>query len=275
MKTTTNRYRYNSKEQLTEVEAIDYGARQYSTELCRWLQVDPLAEKYKSLSSYNFCANNPLKFVDVDGREVKPTSVAELVMIQNTLPKEARKYVALDNKGLIDKGLINSHTSVSQNYNNLKSLVNSNRVVEVVLDDKFKYIGKDGVCGTETMQHSYFDPQWDTEDDKDIYGQTMAGTSTGESGFLGKTLFPDNEGLQNSISNNIVVIVNKNLSAKAAAEIYSHEANGHALLYILNGGDHNGASHQTQKCGLTELNVRLKEMILQSKQETIFNMQEK
>ncbi|MCQ2375110.1 MAG: M91 family zinc metallopeptidase [Salinivirgaceae bacterium] len=70
MKTTTNRYRYNSKEQLTEVEAIDYGARQYSTELCRWLQVDPLAEKYKSLSSYNFCANNPLKFVDVDGRKI-------------------------------------------------------------------------------------------------------------------------------------------------------------------------------------------------------------
>jgi len=78
MKTTTNRYRYNSKEQLAEVEAIDYGARLYSTELCHWLQVDPLAEKYKSLSSYNFCANNPLKFVDVDGCE--PT-IAEAARI--------------------------------------------------------------------------------------------------------------------------------------------------------------------------------------------------
>ncbi|MCQ2375108.1 MAG: hypothetical protein MJ069_04320 [Salinivirgaceae bacterium] len=67
MKTTTNRYRYNSKEQLTEVEVIDYGARLYSAELCRWLQVDPLAEKNHNFTPYHFCHANPIVRVDNNG----------------------------------------------------------------------------------------------------------------------------------------------------------------------------------------------------------------
>ena len=101
----------------------------------------------------------------------------------------------------------------------------------------------------------------------------MGGLSTGESGFMGKTLFPDKEGIQNSPNNNIIVIVNKNLSPAGAAEIYSHEANGHVLLYINNGGNHKGASHQPVDGGWIEGNKILMEMIIKSKKETIKNMQ--
>lgn len=71
LKSTANRYRYNSKEQLTEVEAIDYCARLYSAELCRWLQVDPLAGKYANNSPYAYCLNNPTKYIDPDGKKVE------------------------------------------------------------------------------------------------------------------------------------------------------------------------------------------------------------
>jgi hypothetical protein len=39
-------------------------------DLGRWFNVDPLADKYPSLSPYNFVANNPILYVDPDGREI-------------------------------------------------------------------------------------------------------------------------------------------------------------------------------------------------------------
>ena len=34
-----------------------------------WLSVDPMADKYPSTSPYTYCANNPVKLVDPDGRD--------------------------------------------------------------------------------------------------------------------------------------------------------------------------------------------------------------
>ena len=70
----TNRYRYNGKEQL-RFEGInldpgltDYGARYYAPTFGRWTSPDPLADKYYSVSPYAFCNNNPVNFIDPDGR---------------------------------------------------------------------------------------------------------------------------------------------------------------------------------------------------------------
>ena len=234
---------------------------------------DPMQEKYYNSSQYVYCANNPVKYIDPNGCDVKPAGTAELIMIQNTLPKEARSYVRLNKDGMIDRTLLNSYGGKSLNFNNLKTMVNSDRIVEVVLDDKFTFMGQDGKLGTETMPYNSFDPKYDLESDKDLKGETMGGLSTGESGFMGKTLFPDKDGIQNSPNGNIIVIINKNLSPAGAAENYSHEANGHALLYILNGGNHKGASHQPINGQWIEGNKTLMEMIINSKKETIENMQ--
>ena len=50
------------------VSFIDFGARHYSSNLCRWLAPDPFSEKYYGLSPYTYCAGNPVNAVDVDGR---------------------------------------------------------------------------------------------------------------------------------------------------------------------------------------------------------------
>ena len=34
-----------------------------------WYGVDPLAEKYTTTGGYVYTLNNPVKFIDVDGRE--------------------------------------------------------------------------------------------------------------------------------------------------------------------------------------------------------------
>ena len=49
--------------------------RHYHSDLSIWLSVDPMSDKYPSMSPYTYCANNPVKLVDPDGRDTK-TQVA-------------------------------------------------------------------------------------------------------------------------------------------------------------------------------------------------------
>ena len=50
----------------------DFGARQYSPALRRWLVPDPLSEKYYGISPYAYCAGDPVNLVDPDGRVIFP-----------------------------------------------------------------------------------------------------------------------------------------------------------------------------------------------------------
>ena len=69
----SNFFRPNStgKEKDTETGYGYFGARYMDHELMTmWLSVDPLADKYPSISPYAYCAWNPVKLVDPDGREI-------------------------------------------------------------------------------------------------------------------------------------------------------------------------------------------------------------
>ena len=63
-------YKYNCKE-LDRVHGLDwydYGARRYDPAFCQFTQMDPLCEQYPHLSPYAYCAGNPVRYVDPDGR---------------------------------------------------------------------------------------------------------------------------------------------------------------------------------------------------------------
>ena len=63
-------YLYNGKEidMMHGLEWYDYGARMYEPGICRFMTMDPLCEKYYNISPYAYCGNNPVRYVDPDGR---------------------------------------------------------------------------------------------------------------------------------------------------------------------------------------------------------------
>ncbi|MBU1720946.1 MAG: RHS repeat-associated core domain-containing protein, partial [Bacteroidetes bacterium] len=70
------RYGFNGKEKDDEITGItgshlDFGARIYDSRLGRWLSVDPIFSEYEDLSPYQFCADMPIKAVDIDGEKIK------------------------------------------------------------------------------------------------------------------------------------------------------------------------------------------------------------
>jgi RHS repeat-associated protein len=64
------RFTFSAKERDSETGLSYFGSRYYSSDLSIWLSVDPMSDKYASLSPYIYCANNPVKLVDPNGEEV-------------------------------------------------------------------------------------------------------------------------------------------------------------------------------------------------------------
>jgi RHS repeat-associated protein len=61
------RYLFNAKELDEETGLYYYGARYYDPRTSVFLSIDPDAEEYPFMSAYCYAANNPIKFVDVNG----------------------------------------------------------------------------------------------------------------------------------------------------------------------------------------------------------------
>jgi len=85
-------YTFSGKEKDVETGYGYFGARYYDSGLSIWLSVDPMSDKYPSMSPYNYCANNPVILVDPDGRIIKPAA-----SFKNTKHEKVHNYLFKNN----------------------------------------------------------------------------------------------------------------------------------------------------------------------------------
>ena len=63
------------------------GAKYYNPRLWRFLSVDPLADKYHNLSPYTYVANNPVKYIDPDGKRIVLPNIRQANKLAGDLNK--------------------------------------------------------------------------------------------------------------------------------------------------------------------------------------------
>lgn len=108
----TNHYAmYTGKELVlrNHLEYLDYGARYYDPQIGRWHVVDPLAEKTYDWSTNRFCFDNPIKFVDMDGRNEGDFYNSHGVYLGNEGNNDCKLY-------LVDESVEVVTTDCSENW---------------------------------------------------------------------------------------------------------------------------------------------------------------
>lgn len=250
--------------------ALDFGARIYDSRLGRWLSLDPMQNKYPSLCPYNFVANNPIIYVDPNGKEIKPADNNTLEVIKSTLPEDARQYVVIDPAtGFIDKTRLMQYQNEggSSNFSTLLSLVKSNEVIPVSVTSgqyEIRPIVLNNTAIEDYINLGEITQMTEEEKITGLNGDPDYNISTGEGGDLGLTVPKDL-----SKSGNFEVLVNSNLSKAGQAEVMAHELYGHLPLNL------EGKDAEHKIVNGDDTNDVLEDKIIQSVKEAKNNYEQK
>jgi len=201
---TPFRYGYNGKEKDDEIKgngnSVDFGARMLDTRLGRWMSCDPLQGKYPDFSPYNFTLDNPILFIDPDGRIVTIKDVGALKAVLGTLSAAEVSRIIINKDGTLSIKAITGPNS--RNLTNLQTLIDSKVNHNFMTSDNYE-----SKVGNVKLPDN-------------VYGRTVLPASDHADGTPESIISPDDD---------VYIVIRPNTEA-GAVDVTAHEAYGHAVL---------------------------------------------
>jgi len=135
-----NRYKYNGKELQSKefsdgsgIDWEDYGARMYDPKIGRWMVVDPKMEKMRRWSGYCYGADNPIKYIDLEGLTIgnpndPATKRAQEVLNKTQAGQELWVRMEASSRQIFFQNLDTRHKkSMSEEDKNLLAVIRGGR----------------------------------------------------------------------------------------------------------------------------------------------------
>ena len=232
-----NRDRFNGKEDqsFAGLPFSDYGARMYDYERGRWLTQDRFAEKYYSIGQYNYCAGNPVNYIDIKGDSLMIIDMASIISIYNGLAQGQTVTFRMNN-GVLDPTSFADVATNSDDFflQDLFNIAQNSTMVELSTASHYTYLDQNGVTHTNTFEEAPYDSFTSDIPEYERY-LLENGEPIGRSivGNLGQTKFPGAASLsgRRSTNKNVQIVINAKGNINHQSVGLADEF-GHVLLYM-------------------------------------------